>query len=172
MIRTDRISAAKAYLPIVLLLAPWLLLYLGVPPLWPDRVDPIWPLIPLVSVPNGVAPDVWSSVPGLLRVALSAFQGIVLVELARIILITSRRMGLMLFLATAAYQFALALDWLRVWAGDWFVWILYRLHLAPLCEASASCLPVEGKKPWFSFVFLIFALLLLWRKVQERVICE
>lgn len=164
MIRIDRICAVKAYLlSSALLVVPWFLVYWGVPPIWQDRVDPVGPLVPLVSVPEGVAPDIWSSVPGLLRVALSAFQGIVLVELARITLVILRRMDPLLFVATAAYELSLALDWLRIWAADWFIWVFYRLRLTRLCE-DPICLPVEGEKPWISLSVLVITLLILWGK--------
>lgn len=116
-------------------------------------------MTPLISVPPGSTSDVWSTLPGFLKVCAAAFQSFLLVELAKIFWLLSRRLNIWRFLLASAYAVTLVLDWLHVWAGDWFVWLLYRLQLGELCEPAMPCYPVTAIQPWGSLLFLVVLLI-------------
>jgi hypothetical protein len=162
-----RITRARVGGPALLLTGSWSMVYFGFGPIWSLRKDSIWPLVPLVSIPQGTTPDVWSSVPGLLSVGIAAAQSILLVEIVRIVWVYSRKMAIL----TLGYEVALLLDWFRVWAGDWYVWALYQLRLGDLCSKSGQpCFPLSGHEPWLSLamLLLVFASALYGLGERER----
>jgi hypothetical protein len=143
--------------------------YFGVAAAWPLRSDPDWPMVPLVSVPQGMTKDVWSSLPGLLQVGFAIFQSLMVVELARLFWIVNKSMTAWRFALTLAYELCLVLDWVRAWAGDWFIWATYRLNLGELCVPANPCYPVSGAKPWASLLLLIATLsTVLLRPARRR----
>jgi hypothetical protein len=154
----SRFAQLKTVGPALLLSIAWGMVYFGVAPLWPLREDAAWPMVPLVSLPPGSTPDVWSSVLGLLQVCIAAAQCILVVELARIVWTFPVRLAL----AALAYELVLFVDWFRAWAGDWYIWALYQLRLGELCTQSAPCYPTSGHKPWPSLVMLLLVCAVLF----------
>lgn len=143
--------------------APLVMVYFGVEPIWPLRVDSIWPHTPLVSVPEGATADVWSSVPGLLSVAVAAIQCMLLVEVVRYLLLLQGSMTPTWFVGSLAYELALLVDMFRRWGHDWFIWALHELRLGELCDPGEACFPVTDALPWGSFIILCLLLMPLWR---------
>jgi hypothetical protein len=129
-----------------------------VPPIISLRADTDWPLVPLVSVPSETTTDVWSSVPGLLQVAISSMQSILLVELTRLLLIYANTITVTRSLMLLVYEVALVIDMFRRWGGDWNAWIRYQVHLGELCSVGTPCLPSTGAVPWYSILVLFFVL--------------
>jgi hypothetical protein len=169
----DRPVDIVLLLSLIFLALSWFLIYFGVKPLWPLRSEPVWPLVALVSVPEGTSPDVLSSVPGILSVALAAFQSLFFVEIAKIILIQKIRVSLFQHLLLLSYELSVVVDWFRVWSYDWFVWGLYRLHLGKLCRETDICYPTTGTFPLVSLFFLsailIFGYFLDWLKLRPKI---
>src|SRR5215207_5307092 len=86
--------------PVLLLVAPFGMVYFGVRPLWPFLDASLGPHVPLVSVPQGTTPDVWSSIPGLLHVWIGALQWVLLVEIARLSWVVTGAMTTSRFILT------------------------------------------------------------------------
>lgn len=148
-------------LPILLLFGALALVYLGVPSVLPLNPDADWPRVPLVSAPAGTAPDVWSSVPGLLQLLFSALQAIVLVEIARLVWILKGTVTAPRYLLTFAYEIALIVDMFRLWGRDWQVWVLHQLSLSELCPEAAPCFPASDAVPWPSMSVLVVTFVVL-----------
>jgi hypothetical protein len=157
MYRIQRKTIASL-LPVLLLIGAFAFVCFGVPPLLPLRADPHWPYVALVSVSPGTTPDLWSSVPVLLHLALAALQCVLIVELARLVWISSNAMPVGRFLMTFIYEAALTLDMFRLWGSDWLVWISYQLNLGELCSSDTPCYPVSGAVPWISLSALALML--------------
>ena len=164
----SRFTFVMHLVPVLLLTFSWIMAYWGIAASWPLRSGPDGPVVPLVSVSQGMTKDVWSSLPGLLQVGFAIFQSLLVVELARLFWVVNKSMTAWRFALTLAYELCLVVDWVRVWAGDWFIWATYRLNLSELCVPANPCYPISGAKPWASLLLLIAALSTVLFKPAKR----
>ena len=158
-----RRKTVETILPALLLSMAFCMVCFGAKPLWSSRESDLWPQLPLVSVPQGTTPDVWSSVSNLLDVGIASLQVVLVVEFARVLWVVSGTMTTGRFALTLLYQLALFFDMLRLWARDWFVWARHALRIGDLCDPTEPCYPVSGAVPWLSLVALILLVFLLFK---------
>jgi len=162
------------FLPVVLLVSGFAVVYMGMPPLWQLRDPSLGLRVPLVSLPPGTTPDIWSSVPGFLHLLIAGFQAVLLVELARMVWSASSSLTIGRFLLTSLYEVVLVIDTFRLWGRDWLVWALHELRLRELCGPLEVCYPSSGATPWLSLVCLaLLAVSLLdtkrlWRRQRRN----
>lgn len=147
-------------LGISLLAASWVLVFLGTESVWPIRNEPIWPTTSLVSVdPNSAPPDIYSSPVALLSVSLAAAQSLLLVLATSWILhLGGFRGGPSMPILFFLYGSTLVFDWFRLWSGEWYFWLRYRLNMGDLCQGGEQCLGSLGGFPLASFIVLLFLL--------------
>jgi hypothetical protein len=111
------------------------------------------PMVPYVgSVPWTRQTDVMSSVPGLFMILLVAAVAVAIAEVAKAFL-PCRQTGA--FLLISIYQVILALDILRAYAPDWWVFLTFFLGVR---SKSPPLLPGIGT-PWIALTALLMSLL-------------
>jgi hypothetical protein len=158
-----RRQALENFLPLLLLVASFCVVYFGLAPVWLLRDAPLGPQVPLVSVPQGTTSDVWSSLPGLLHIWLAALLGILFIEVARLLWIATGVMTVARFVSTLLYELSIVVDMFRLWGRDWLVWAKYELRLGQLCDPVEACFPVSGAIPWFSLLTLLLVMIVSLR---------
>lgn len=118
---------------------------------WRDIETPVVPFVG--TIPWTRQTDVMSSVPGLFMVLLCAAASVAIAEVAKAFL--GRRPSV--FLAISIYQMTLALDIMRAYAPDWWVFLTYFLGFR---SKSPLLFPQNGT-PWIALVALLGVLLFL-----------
>lgn len=119
--------------------------------------------LPRVCVPYTPGTDVVSTVPFLFSAAALALAGLLVVEVAKLLVTASPTRRTALPLALSVFQITLAIDILRKYAWDWYGYGLYFARLISLSyeRPKPEVLPVPT--PWCSFIMLLVCLALLLR---------
>ena len=95
---------------------------------------------------------------------MAILQGTLLVVVACFLWSLQGRLTAPRFVLVCTFEIFLVIDWFRVWAGDWFTWILYRLRLGDLCEVNDPCYLLSGEFPWLSLLALALVLVMAFRR--------
>jgi hypothetical protein len=119
---------------------------------WRDIENPVVPFVG--TIPWTRQTDLMSSVPGLFMTLLCAAVTVAIAEVAKAFLVCRQPSA---FLAVSIYQMILALDVLRAYAPDWWVFLTYFLGL----RSKSPPLMLETGTPWIALIALLIALLYL-----------
>jgi len=130
--------------------------------------EDLLPGLPLVSAPFVPNADVVSIVPYLYGAFMVALVSVVLVEIAKMTLLSLGRRALVAYCGFCLYQVVLGVDVLRRFAVDWYGYLLHFLRLAKLSGQVRFPDPLPVPAPFLSLIFLALMSLYLVLGLRGR----
>lgn len=152
---------AKRALSALLTALAWL------PLAWPIRSAMEWLppnryefSLPRVCVPFSPGTDVVSLVPDLFSALSITLLCVLLAEFAKFANASRQGRSAICYLSFVLYQVTLFVDSMRLYARDWYGYLLYFLRLIDLSHDSPRPDVIPLPSPWLSFLALLLCLAL------------
>lgn len=116
--------------------------------------------LPRVCVPFSPGTDVVSLVPDLFSALSIALLCILLAEFAKFVNSMRQEPSAACYLSFVLYQVTLLVESMRLYAWDWYGYLLYFLRLIDLSHDSPRPDVIPLPSPWLSFLALLLCLAL------------